>query len=88
MNNQGAVNSTWFEQKEGAYYVAIKNTAQAPAELKDFVLRSVNGIGRTTGFNVDNPRIFNFSVPIDSIISIGDYLYYVNEYDNTPVLQV
>ena len=86
MNNQGAVNSTWFEQKEGAYYAAIKNTAQAPAELKDFVLRSVNGIGRTTGYSVDNPRIFNFSVSIDSIISIGDYLYYVNEYDNTPAL--
>ena len=28
----------------------------------------------------------NFSVPIDSIIAIGDFLYYINVFDNQPKL--
>ena len=80
MNNQAFINNTWFELKEGAYYAAIKNTAQSPTTLADFDFRSVNGIGKTTGYTATNPRVFSFVVPIDSIISIGDYLYYLNEF--------
>ena len=35
-----------------------------------------------------NPRVFTFTVAIDSIISIGDYLYYLNEFTNSPALAV
>ena len=86
MGNQAFINSTWFELKEGAYYAAIKNTSQSPATLRDFDFRSVNGIGNTTGFTMTNPRVFSFTVPIDSIISIGDFLYYLNEFNNSPSL--
>ena len=86
MNNQAFINNTWFELKEGAYYAAIKNTTQTPATLSEFDLRSVNGIGNTTGFTMTNPRVFTFTVAIDSIISIGDYLYYLNEFTNSPSL--
>ena len=86
MNNTAFINNTWFELKEGAYYAAIKNTAQSPSTLSDFNFRSVNGIGKTTGFTMTNPRVFTFTVPIDSIISIGDYLYYLNEFNNSPAL--
>tara|TARA_R100000482_G_C5071761_1_gene121871 strand:- start:31 stop:723 length:693 start_codon:yes stop_codon:yes gene_type:complete len=86
MGNEAAIASQWYEEKEGKYYAAIKNIASTPATLNTFRFRSINGIGRTTGFNVTNPRIFNFTVPIDSIIAIGDYLYYVNEIDNSPKL--
>ena len=86
MNNTAFINNTWFELKEGAYYAAIKNTNQSPATLADFNFRSVNGIGNTTGFTMTNPRVFTFTVAIDSIISIGDYLYYLNELTNSPAL--
>ncbi len=86
MNNEAFINSTWFELKEGVYYAAIKNTSQIPGSLSNFNMRSVNGIGNTTGFTMTNPRVFSFSVPIDSIISIGDYLYYLNEFTNSPAL--
>ncbi len=86
MNNEAFINNTWFELKEGAYYAAIKNTSQTPSTLADFDFRSVNGIGSTTGFTMTNPRVFSFVVPIDSIISIGDYLYYLNEFTNSPAL--
>ena len=86
MGQEAAIASQWYEEKEGKYYAAIKNVASTPATLNTFRFRSINGIGRTTSFNVTNPRIFNFTVPIDSIIAIGDYLYYVNEIDNSPKL--
>jgi len=86
MANEAFINNTWFELKEGAYYASIKNTAQSPANLTEFNFRSVNGIGNTTSFTMTNPRVFSFTVEIDSIISIGDYLYYLNEYTNSPAL--
>lgn len=86
IGQNAAIQNTWFELKEGNYYAAIKNVASSPATLNTFRFRSINGIGNTTGFNVTNPRVFNFSVPIDSIISIGDFLYYINVFDNQPKL--
>ena len=86
IGQEAAIASQWYEEKEGKYYAAIKNVASSPAPLNTFRFRSINGIGRTTGFNVTNPRVFNFSVSIDSIISIGDFLYYINELDNAPKL--
>ena len=86
IGQNAAIQNAWFELKEGNYYAAIKNVASSPATLNTFRFRSINGIGNTTGFNVTNPRIFNFSVPIDSIISIGDFLYYINVFDNQPKL--
>jgi len=86
IENEAFMSATWFEKKEGAYYAAVKNVAQVPAQLNSFAFRSVNGIGNTTGFTMTNPRVFSFSVPIDSIISIGDYLYYNDQYSNSPAL--
>tara|TARA_B100001057_G_scaffold2124_3_gene1958 strand:+ start:7572 stop:8972 length:1401 start_codon:yes stop_codon:yes gene_type:complete len=86
IGQNAAIQNAWFELKEGNYYAAIKNVASSPATLNTFRFRSINGIGNTTGFNVTNPRIFNFSVPIDSIIAIGDFLYYINVFDNQPKL--
>jgi len=86
IGQNAAIQNSWFELKEGNYYAAIKNVASTPATLNTFRFRSINGIGNTTGFNVTNPRIFNFTVPIDSIIAIGDFLYYVSDFDNQPKL--
>lgn len=86
MDQSGFISNNWYEKKEGAFYAAVKNTNQVPASLDSFVLRSVNGIGSCTQFSgAASARQFDFSVSIDSIISIGDFLYY-NTPDNVPVL--
>ena len=90
MNDQAFINSTWFEQKEGAWYAAIKNTTQAPTVIDNFNDRSINGIGRCLSWSgsLNTGVTFSFSAEtyIDSIISIGDFLYFNNESNNTPGL--
>ena len=87
IQNNSFISSNWFEKKEGAWFASVKNTTQVPAILDTFNLRSVNGIGRITSFSgPDTQRFFNLTVAIDSIISVGDYLYYNNDNTNTPAL--
>ena len=90
MNDQAFMNSSWFEEKEGAWYAAIKNTTQAPTTIDNFNDRSINGIGRCLSWSgsLNTGVTFSFSAEtyIDSIISIGDFLYFNNESNNTPAL--
>jgi len=87
IESNGYISSNWYEKKEGAWFASVKNTSQVPAILDTFSLRSVNGIGSATSYSGSgSSRFFNVSVDIDSIISVGDYLYYNNPLTNTPAL--
>ena len=87
----GFISNEWFELKEGSWYADIKNTTQAPTIISNFASRSINGIGRCSGFSgLASARQFDFlsspTIEIGSIISVGDFLYFNNEVSNTPHL--
>jgi hypothetical protein len=81
IQDEGYVDYRWFEKKEGAYFAYLRKTNQIPAPDNEFALRSANGIGKTSGWNLQsNVLTVNFSVnplvSIGDIVSIGDYLYF------------
>jgi hypothetical protein len=78
----GFIDATYFEKKEGTFYAFVRNSGEVPAEADEYVLRSVNGIGNSNAVVIDGTTTtYNFSISplisIGSIISVGDYLYYI-----------
>ncbi|QGH72865.1 MAG: stabilization protein [Podoviridae sp. ctrTa16] len=85
--------SNWFEKKEGAFFSFIRNTGTVPAGADEYVLRSANGIGKSLSIDPSIPaatevnfQITPFPVMIGSILSVGDYLYYLLPPYTTPQL--
>ena len=84
----GFIDATYFEKKEGTFYAFVRNSGETPAEVDEYVLRSVNGIGSTVSVdNLSNQGAqYNFSqsplVDIGSIVSVGDYLYFIDQGDD------
>ena len=82
IQTSGFITSSWFEKKEQSYYAFIRNSGATPADISEYALRSLNGIGRsvTVDFPGTNNALINFSVnplvDIGSIISVGDYVYF------------
>ena len=77
----GNIDVDWFEEKESNFYANIRSTNEVPANVGDYPLRSLNGIGRSSAlFTTPSIYIIQFStnplVEIGSIISVGDYVYY------------
>lgn len=85
LQNSGYIDSSWFEKKEAAYFAFIRNNSS-----DELALRSVNGIGssKTVVGAGTNNAVINFSISplisIGSIVSVGDYVYFLS--GNTPVL--
>ena len=76
-----SIDSTWFEKKEGAWFAFVRNNGTLPAETKEYPMRSVNGIGRSTSVSVVGTNtIINFAtdplIAIGSDLSVGDILYF------------
>lgn len=77
----GFIQAPWFERKEASYFAFIRNNGTVPADIQQYPLRSLNGIGRssTTAVGVGTITV-NFSisplVSIGTILSIGDMLYF------------
>lgn len=77
----GYIEEDWFVKKEGSWFAYIRNSGETPAESSEYVLRSVNGIGRSSSVTgtTSNP-VINFSISplvnIGSIISVGDKVYF------------
>ena len=92
LNGDGFISNNWFELKEGSWYAAIKNTTQSPALLANFSSRAINGLGRCVNYTgaASNNMQFEFSTDplfeIGTILSVGDFLYYNNEFTNIPAL--
>ncbi len=81
IQNDGFVDSTWFEKKEGAYFAYLRKTGTVPAAADEYALRSANGIGKALNWSQSNNVLtINFSVSplvsVGSIVSIGDYIYF------------
>jgi hypothetical protein len=78
----GFVQKDWFEKKEQVYFAFIRNSGQTPANVDEYALRSLNGIGRSivvtppvTGI-IQVQFSINPLIAIGNIASVGDYLYY------------
>jgi hypothetical protein len=83
----GFIESSWFEKKEQSYYAFVRNNSSIPADSAQYPLRNLNGIGRSVNwFSVSGGINVLFAIPIDSIISIGDYLYFSLPPYDTPQL--
>jgi hypothetical protein len=77
----GFIQAAWFERKEAAWFAFVRNSGTIPADPQEYPLRSLNGIGRSiTVTIVGTTTTIDFSVNplvlIDSILSIGDILYF------------
>lgn len=91
IQTSGFIDYDWFEKKEQSYYAFVRNLGATPADVSEYALRSLNGIGRSTNTTGPaNALVVNFSVnpliSIGSIVSVGDYLYYSLPPYTTPVL--
>tara|TARA_R100001460_G_scaffold9049_4_gene22135 strand:+ start:15922 stop:17310 length:1389 start_codon:yes stop_codon:yes gene_type:complete len=87
----GFISNEWFQLKEGSWYADIKNTTQSPTLISNFASRAINGIGRSSAFSgLASARQFDFlsspTINIGSILSVGDFLYFNDEFTNTPEL--
>jgi len=81
IQTSGFIDYSWFEKKEQSYYAFVRNLGATPADVSEYALRSLNGIGRS--YDVSGPVAateISFSInpliAIGSIVSVGDYLYY------------
>lgn len=92
LQTTGFINSSWFEKKEASWFAFMRNSGENPANAREYPLRSLNGIGRSSSVLSVTPSAVevNFSVSplvnIDSIVSVGDSLYYINLPAQTPTL--
>ncbi len=71
----GSMLSTYFQQKEGEWFTFLRENETT----RDYKDRNVNGIGEAS--NVTGPAnavviTFPASVPVGTIISAGDYIYF------------
>ena len=93
LQDDGFIQSGYFEKKEASYFAFVRNSGTTPAQPSEYALRSTNGIGRSTTITGTGAAVqVNFvigsnPIAIGSIISIGDILYYsLPPSFNTPLL--
>jgi hypothetical protein len=84
LQNSGFITSSWFDKKESTYFAFVRNDNSG-----ELSLRSLNGIGKCVSVTGANDEV-NFStnplIVIDSMASIGDYLYFVDTTNQLPKL--
>jgi hypothetical protein len=79
IQDSGYINKDWLEKKEQTWYGFIRNTGETPALQAEYVLRSLNGIGRSNvvAIGAGTAQVdFPLTTSIGKIISIGDMLYF------------
>jgi hypothetical protein len=91
IQNSGYIEYPWFEKKEQSFYAFVRNSGETPADVSEYALRSLNGIGKSSIVaGPANAFIVLFSinplVSIGSIVSVGDFLYYSLPPYTAPVL--
>lgn len=83
------IDATWFEEKESSWFAYVRNESSVPANVAEYPLRSLNGIGRSEATQNGATTLIMFNIPnvqIGSIVSVGDLLYYALPPYSTPVL--
>jgi hypothetical protein len=84
--DSGYVESAWFEKKEGSYFAFIRNAGTVPANIDEYALRSLNGLGTSSVVlivGVVTTISFPTTLFIGNIISVGDMMYFTN--GSTPI---
>lgn len=76
IQDSGFIQANWFEKKEQVFYAFVRNSGTVPAGSSEYVLRSLNGIARSTAVNGGTQVVFDLQYKINNIISIGDMLYF------------
>jgi hypothetical protein len=76
IQDSGFIQADWFEKKEQVFYAFVRNRGTVPAGSSEYVLRSLNGIARSTAVNGGTQVVFDLDYKINNIISIGDMLYF------------
>lgn len=69
----------YYEKKENDWFAYIRNSGNVPANLDQYALRSLTGIGNSTSFFVNGATttiLFEPPVNIGSMLSIGDAFYF------------
>lgn len=89
IQDSGFIDADYFEKKEQSWFAFVRNEGlgSTPAELPEFALRSVNGIGNSTTVSiVGQTSTINFAttIQIGNILSVGDYFYFLSA-TNQPV---
>jgi len=85
LQTNGLIEYNWFEKKESDWFgfVRAENDPANPVPTDQYALRNLNGIGTSTNVQVGVPGVgkttitFPLTTSIGSIISIGDYLYFM-----------
>jgi hypothetical protein len=89
IQDSGFIDSDYFEKKEQSWYAFVRNEGlgSTPADVPEFALRSLNGIGQSTTVVAGaGTATINFAttVQIGSILSVDDYFYFLSG-TNEPV---
>jgi hypothetical protein len=79
IQDSGYIDGAWFEKKEGAWFAFVRNLGTVPANISEYALRSLNGIGRSSVVVIGSGTAtidFPLTVQIGNILSIGDMFYF------------
>jgi len=72
----GFIEAEYFEKKERDWFAFVRNSGTTPADVDEYALRSLNGIGSSSSTDVAVPAAveisFALTTNIGSIVSIGD----------------
>jgi hypothetical protein len=90
IQDTGYVEASWYDKKEQVYFAFVRNSGTSPANPSEYALRSLGGIGRSSSVTITPGNafiIFDNSISLGSIMSIGDYLYFaIPPNYNAPIL--
>lgn len=89
IQDSGLIENAWWEKKEQTWYGFIRNEGTVPAAESEYVLRSLNGLGKSETVTIAAAVTtidFPLTVRIGSVLSVGDMFYYAVSPDyDTPV---
>jgi hypothetical protein len=75
IQQSGFINQSWFEKKEQSFFAFVRNNSTG-----ELAIRSTSGIGASYQINLAGDTIdfsINPLVDLGTIMSIGDYLYFM-----------
>lgn len=76
IGREGEIDESWFSKKEASFFAFIRGINSTPADISDYPMRSLNGIGRSILVTGGSLIDFDLSTKISNIISVGDMLYF------------
>tara|TARA_R110001632_G_scaffold50941_1_gene126873 strand:+ start:602 stop:1405 length:804 start_codon:yes stop_codon:yes gene_type:complete len=85
IQDSGIIDSNWYEEKEQVFYAFIRNSGTVPAGQNEYALRSLNGISQSTIVTAGSTIEFGLDISLDTIMSIGDMLYFLTPLPTVPV---